>query len=423
MNNQIYQRYYALRPETLMRITRAENLLAERFSALDELRSANQLKVLYAMQQNGLSQSDFYSPTGYGYGDTGREKTERIFRDVFHAEDALVRAGITSGTHALATVLFALVGHGQTLFAATGHPYDTLQEVIGIKGEEVGTLLERGAKYEMLPLEHGKINLAALPEALKTHPRLVLLQRSTGYTNRRAFTIDELGEAITVIRKASPESIIFVDNCYGEFTETREPLDVGADLMAGSLIKNPGGGIAISGGYIAGRKDLVERCMNHLTAPGIGKDTGLSFGTTRLTLQGLFFAPHVTIEALKGALLFAAVYEDMGYSCMPALSDPRSDIIEAITLGEGKKVEAFCRAVQKAASVGADVVPLPWDMPGYSDPVVMASGGFIDGSSIEVSADGPMREPFIVYYQGGVVYEQVKSACLLTVEALNQLND
>ena len=423
MNNQIYQRYYALRPETLMRITRAEKLLAERFSALDDLRSANQLKVLHAMQQNGLSQSDFYSPTGYGYGDTGREKTERIFRDVFHAEDALVRAGITSGTHALAIVLFALVGHGQTLFAATGHPYDTLQEVIGIKGEEVGTLLERGAKYEMLPLEHGKINLAALPEALKAHPRLVLLQRSTGYTNRRAFTIDELGEAIAVIRKSSPESIIFVDNCYGEFTETREPLDVGADLIAGSLIKNPGGGIAISGGYIAGRKDLVERCMNHLTAPGIGKDTGLSFGTTRLTLQGLFFAPHVTIEALKGALLFAAVYEDMGYSCMPALSDPRSDIIEAITLGSGEKVEKFCHAVQQAASVGADVLPLPWDMPGYTDPVVMASGGFIDGSSIEVSADGPMREPFIVYYQGGVVYEQVKLACLLTVEALNQLND
>lgn len=422
MINNPYKKYYSIGDAALKRIEHAEAKLKDRFASLEAIRMENQLKVLKAMQDNGLSQSDFYAATGYGYGDTGREKTEAIFRDVFRAEDALVRAGITSGTHALATVIFALVGHGQTLFAATGHPYDTLQEVIGIKGEEVGTLLERGAKYEMLPLENGKINLAALPEALKTHPRLVLLQRSTGYTNRRAFTIDELGEAIAVIRKESPESIIFVDNCYGEFTETREPLDVGADLIAGSLIKNPGGGIAISGGYIAGRKDLVERCMNHLTAPGIGKDTGLSFGTTRLTLQGLFFAPHVTIEALKGALLFAAVYEDMGYSCMPALSDPRSDIIEAITLGTGEKVEKFCHAVQQAASVGADVLPMPWDMPGYTDPVVMASGGFIDGSSIEVSADGPMREPYIVYYQGGVVYEQVKLACLLTVESLNQLN-
>lgn len=420
MNNQIYQHYYALRPETLMRITRAENLLAERFSALDELRSANQLKVLYAMQKNGLSQSDFYSPTGYGYGDTGREKTERIFRDVFHADDALVRAGITSGTHAIATALYALTNSADTLLAVTGHPYDTLQSVIGIKGDEKGTLKERGVHYTMLPLKDGKIDLQALPEALSCHPRLVLLQRSTGYTDRRAFTVEELEEAITIIKVKSPDSVIFVDNCYGEFTGEREPLEVGADVIAGSLIKNPGGGIAVSGGYLAGKKEWIERCRNQLIAPGLGEDTGLSFGTTRLTLQGLFFAPHVTVEALKGALLFAKVFEDLGYHCSPSSEDPRSDIIEAITLGEGKKVEAFCRAVQQAASVGADVVPLPWNMPGYSDPVVMASGGFIDGSSIEVSADGPMREPFIVYYQGGVVYEQAKLACLLSTEALTQ---
>lgn len=420
MNNQCYQRYYALHPETLQRIDHAEEELANRFSALDALRSTNQLKVLHAMQQNGLSQSDFYSPTGYGYGDTGREKTERIFRDVFCAEDALVRAGITSGTHAIATALYALTKSGDTLLAVTGHPYDTLQSVIGIKGSEIGTLQERGVHYEMLPLKKGKIDLASLSDALSCHPHLVLLQRSTGYTDRRAFTVEELGEAISLIKKHSPESIVFVDNCYGEFTQEKEPLEVGADIIAGSLIKNPGGGIAISGGYLAGKKELVTRCRNHLVAPGLGDDTGLSFGTTRLTLQGLFFAPHVTIEALKGALLFSKVYEALGYSCLPSSADPRSDIIEAITLRDGEKVKAFCRAVQQAASVGADVVPLPWDMPGYSDPVVMASGGFIDGSSIEVSADGPMREPYIVYYQGGVVYEQAKLACLLSVEALTQ---
>lgn len=418
MKNQIYQQYYDLSPETLLRIERAEDALADRFSDLHALRTANQLKVLHAMQQNGLNQADFYSPTGYGYGDTGREKTERIFRDVFRAEDALVRANITSGTHAIATALYALTNSGDTLLAVTGHPYDTLQSVIGIQGKEIGTLQERGVQYKMLPLQKGKIDREALPDAVSCHPRLVLLQRSTGYTDRRAFTVEELGEAIAIIKEKSPDSIVFVDNCYGEFTKDQEPLEVGADIIAGSLIKNPGGGIAVSGGYLAGKKEWIERCRNHLIAPGLGEDTGLSFGTTRLTLQGLFFAPHVTIEALKGALLFAKVFEDLGYRCSPASDDPRSDIIEAITLGEGRKVEAFCHAVQKAASVGADVVPLPWDMPGYSDPVIMASGGFIDGSSIEVSADGPMREPYIVYYQGGVVYEQAKLACLLSVEEI-----
>ncbi|MDY4197066.1 MAG: methionine gamma-lyase family protein, partial [Peptoniphilaceae bacterium] len=342
----------------------------------------------------------------------------KIFRDVFCAEDAIMRASIASGTHALATVLFSLLERGDRLLAVTGDPYDTLQEVIGIRGKEIGTLLEKGVIYDAVPLADGKPDYLRIEAALQKNVKLIEIQRSTGYTDRRALTITEIQALIQHIRAVMPDVMILVDNCYGEFTEEKEPLEVGADVIAGSLIKNPGGGIAVSGGYIAGKKEIITRCINHLTAPGLGKDTGLTFGTTRTTLQGLFFAPHITMEALRGALLFAKTYESMGFRVVPASSDPRSDIIEAIELRDGEKVIAFCRAVQKAASVGSDAVPYPWDMPGYSDPVIMASGGFIDGSSIEVSADGPMREPYMVYYQGGVVYEQAKLACLLTVDAI-----
>lgn len=420
MNNSIYQQFFTLHDETVRRVDRAEERLTESFRVLDEIRMNNQLKVLCAMQQNGLSQSDFYSTTGYGYGDAGREKTEAIFRDVFHAEAAIVRPGITSGTHAISAALFALLRPDDVLVAAGGAPYDTLQEVIGIKGDARGTLIEKGIIYREVPLKEGKFDCEALIQALHAHPRLVHLQRSTGYTLRRAFTVGELEEVIALIHAQSPESIVFVDNCYGEFTETREPLEVGADLMAGSLIKNPGGGIAVGGGYIAGRAALVEYCMNHLTAPGLGGETGLTFGTTRTTLQGFFFAPHITIEALKGALLMSEVFTELGYPCIPSPTDPRSDIIEAIVLEDADKLLAFAQNIQRAASVGADVLPLPWDMPGYEDPVVMASGGFIDGSSIEISADGPMRPPYVAYYQGGVVYEQAKLGCLLASEAVGR---
>lgn len=417
--NEIYKSCFGIDEDVIDKVGKAEESLKDRFQALEDIRSYNQLKVLYALQKNRLSQADFFSATGYGYGDNGRDKTEAIFRDVFKAEACIVRPSIASGTHALSTVLFALLVPGERMLSATGHPYDTLQEVIGIKGEEVGTLLEKGVHYEAVPLlEGGAIDYKALDKALEKPVKLVELQRSTGYTDRRAFTIDELAEAIAFIKARQPQAIVMVDNCYGEFTETKEPIEVGADIMAGSLIKNPGGGIAVSGGYIAGREDLVERCMNHLTAPGLGRDTGLSFGTTRTTLQGFFLAPHVTMEALKGALLFCAIYEEMGYPCYPSLSDPRSDIIQAIALEDPDTLIAFVRAIQKAASVGAEVVPYPWSMPGYTDQVIMASGGFIDGSSIEVSADGPLRQPYIVYYQGGLVYDQAKLALLLSLQAL-----
>lgn len=420
MDNRIYKEFYDIADRNIELVNRAEVKLSGKKSTLEDIRLFNQLKVLAAFRDQGLSQSDFFSATGYGYGDVGRDKIEKIYAQIFHAEDCIVRPSIASGTHALSTVLFSILNYGQELLSVADHPYDTLQEVIGIKGNEAGNLLEKGIKYSHLPLKEGKIDLTALNLALESKPGLALIQRSTGYTDRRAFLLDEIGEAISLVKEKSPETVILVDNCYGEFTEKREAIEVGADLMAGSLIKNPGGGIAISGGYIAGRKDLVERCMNHLTAPGLGRETGLSFNTNRLTLQGLFMAPHVTIEALKGAILFSLVYEELGYECIPASNQKRSDIIAAIKFEDPNKLIAFCQAVQKAASVGAQVLPMAWDMPGYSDQVIMASGGFIDGSSIEVSADGPLREPYIAYYQGGMVYEQAKLACLLTLEAVNK---
>lgn len=417
--NRGYVELFGVSAKSIEIVDRAERRMAERFRSLEAIRSYNQLKLLEAFQRNELAQADFFSATGYGYGDRGREKTEAIFRDVFRAEDAVVRPSIASGTHALSTVLFSLLNAGDELLAATGDPYDTLLEVIGIRGNEVGTLLEKGVTYRSVKLlSSGKPDFEGLREALKRKPKLVEIQRSTGYSDRRAFTIAELEEMISFVKKESPESLVLVDNCYGEFTETKEPIEVGADIIAGSLIKNPGGGIAVSGGYIAGREDLVTRAINHLTAPGLGKETGLTFNTTRTTLQGFFLAPHITVEAMKGALLFAAAFEDAGFGVVPAVDDPRSDIIQSVLLGDEEKVIAFCRAVQRAASVGSMVVPYPWDMPGYSDQVIMASGGFIDGSSIEVSADGPLREPYIVYYQGGIVYEQAKLACLMALDGV-----
>lgn len=419
----LYTELYKVPYDVATFVQECERSLEAQFDTLDEIKQFNQLKVLRAFQKNELAQADFFSATGYGYGDGGREKTERIFRDVFAGEDAIVRPSISSGTHALSTVLFALLEKGDTLLAGTGHPYDTLMEVIGVRGEQLGTLIEKGIRYDYVPLqEDHSIDIQGIVDKIDNTTKIVELQRSTGYSDRRAFTIDELEEAILRIHERKPDVIVMVDNCYGEFTEKREPIEVGADIIAGSLIKNPGGGIAISGGYIVGKQELVTRCMNHLTAPGLGKDTGLTFGTTRGTLQGFFLAPHITMEALRGAMLFAEVFRKEGYGVVPKVDDPRSDIIQSIELGDPDKVIAFCRAVQNAASVGSVVVPYPWDMPGYTDQVIMASGGFVDGSSIEVSADGPLREPYTVYYQGGIVYEQAKLACMLALWKIRNLN-
>ena len=370
------------------------------------------------MQGNRLSSTDFYWTTGYGYGDIGREKVESIYASVFNTEDALVRPTIASGTHAITLTLSGILRPGDELVAISGPPYDTLQKVIGVKGNSQGTLIEYGVVYKEIPLLENKIDLETVRETISSKTRMVMIQRSTGYSDRRALTIDEIEETIESIREYNNEVIIMVDNCYGEFIETKEPTDVGADIIAGSLIKNPGGGLALSGGYVAGKQDLVERVANRLTAPGLGKDCGLSFGTSRTTMQGLFLAPHIVSEALKGALVVAKAYKDLGFRVVPDVDDKRSDIIQAVELLLPERVSEFCIGIQAASAVDSYVTPEAWDMPGYEDKVIMAAGGFIEGSSIELSADGPMREPYYVYYQGGLTYEHCKLGLLISLNNL-----
>lgn len=397
-------------------LTEAEIKLAERFQELDNIRSHNQFKTINAMQSVNLSHADFHWNTGYGYADGGREKAEEIYSKVFNTEDALVRPSIASGTHALSLVLDALLIPGDTMLSVSGAPYDTLQKVIGITGEEVCTLMEKGVKYRQLDLVDGSIDIDGINSDLLKDVKLILIQRSMGYVARPAHTISEIESTIKRIRSIDSNIIIMIDNCYGEFTSRLEPTDVGADVAVGSLIKNPGGGIALSGGYVVGKESLVERCANKLTAPGLGKDCGLTFGTTRSTLQGLFMAPMVVNNAMKGALLIGSVFNDLGYDIVPSINEERSDIVQSIVFEDPEKVVQFCQSIQKAATVDSHVTPYPWSMPGYEDEVIMASGGFVDGSSIELSADGPLREPFVAFYQGGISYDQCKFALINVLE-------
>ena len=376
-----------------------------------------------AFNENSLQSSDFFTATGYGYADTGRDKVEAIFSSIFKAEDSLVRPSIVSGTHALSIVLFSLLNYGDKLVSITDDPYDTMQQVIGIAGDKKGTLIEKGVVYDKLDLdENNKIQYEKIKDKVDQNTKVVLIQRSTGYTERRAFTIDEIEEAIREIRKISKDAIIFIDNCYGEFTEDKEPIEVGADIVAGSLIKNLGGGLAITGGYISGREDLIEYCSNTLTAPGIGKDEGLSFGTNRLVVEGLYFAPHVVKEALKVALLFASVFNKLGYEVTPKLDDPRSDVILAIKLNDPEKLKTFCKAIQEACTVDSTFVPEAYPMPGYEDPVIMAAGGFVEGATSELSADGPLREPYMAYLQGGLNYYHGKLALKIVLNRFAKNN-
>ncbi|NLW23569.1 MAG: hypothetical protein GXY88_10030 [Tissierellia bacterium] len=385
-----------------------ERLIIDKFKYIDKVKEYNQYKVIKSMQEARLSSTDFNWTTGYGYGDVGRDKVEEIYSMVFNTEDALVRPLIVSGTHAITLTLSGLLRPGDEFISITGSPYDTLQKVIGVKGNKVGTLMDYGIRYREIPLKNGKIDVGKVMDNISNDTKLLLIQRSTGYSDRKAITIDEMETAIKEIKKKFEDIIIMIDNCYGEFIEKREPTDVGADIMAGSLIKNPGGGLALSGGYIVGKASLVEQIANRSTAPGLGKDCGLTFGTTRTTLQGLFLAPHIVAEALKGALLVGIVYKELGFEIVPDIEETRSDIIQAIKFNSPERVVEFCKGIQNASVVDSYVTPLPWDMPGYEDKVVMAAGGFIDGSSIELSADGPMREPYFAYYQGGLTYEHCK---------------
>lgn len=395
-----------------------EELILDKFEKVNDIKEYNQYKVISAMQECRLNSQDFHWTSGYGYGDVGRDKAEQVYSKVFNTEDALVRPTIVSGTHAITLALSALLKPGDELLYITGTPYDTLLKVIGLQGDKTGTLMDYGIEYKEIPLVDNKIQLDKVKEKITSKTKVIGIQRSTGYSDRRALTVGEIEEAVLSIREYNKDVIIFVDNCYGEFLEIKEPTDVGVDIMAGSLIKNPGGGIALSGGYIVGKANLIEQVANRSTAPGIGKECGLTFGTTRTTLQGLFLAPHIVSEAVKGALLVAIVYSNLGFRVIPSVDDKRSDIIQAVELLTGERVVEFCKGIQSASAVDSYISPEPWEMPGYEDKVVMAAGGFIEGSSIELSADGPMREPYFAYYQGGLTYEHCKLGVMKSVNNL-----
>ncbi len=398
----------------------AELRCRERFREIDRAAEKNTERVLNAFRTARVSEACFAGTTGYGYDDLGRETLDRIFAELMGTETALVRIGFVNGTHALTAALFSLALPGQHLLSATGLPYDTLQEALGIRGSAFGSLRAYGIGYDQVDLRpDGSADLDALAKAVaKPGTAAVILQRSRGYAERKALSVDEIGEIVKTVKLVNPEIAVMVDNCYGEFTDIREPGHVGADLMAGSLIKNPGGGLAPSGGYIAGRSDLVERAAMRLTTPGIGGECGASLGCNRLLFQGLFLAPHTTAQALKTAVFCAAMMEQIGIRSFPGVDDRRSDIIQTVCLGSEEKMRRFCKGIQKGAPVDSFVTPEPWAMPGYDDPVIMAAGSFIQGSSIELSADGPVRPPYDVFMQGGLTYESGKLGILMAVEEL-----
>jgi cystathionine beta-lyase family protein involved in aluminum resistance len=399
---------------------RIEEKLSKVFSQIDKISEKNQLKVIKAMQNNKISEMHFNGSSGYGYGDIGREAIDSIYAQVFGTEDALVRTQFVSGTHALNVALWSVLRPDDTFIAITGRPYDTLEEAIGLSGSNQGSLIEFGVKYQEVQLtEDGEINLAAVKEAIiKYKPKMIYIQRSKGYAWRPSLNVQKIKEAITLVKSLNENIICMVDNCYGEFVEEREPSHVGADLIVGSLIKNPGGGLAPTGAYIAGKSELIRLASYRLTAPGIGKECGATMGMNKAILMGLFFAPHVVAQSLKGAVFCSALLESLGYTVSPAYEELRTDIIQAINFGDRNAVIAFCQGIQKGAAIDSHVVPQPWDMPGYADPVIMAAGTFIQGASIEISADAPIRPPYIAYLQGGLTYTHAKLSVLTAVQEL-----
>lgn len=446
---------FEINPKVYDFIQNSENELSEEFNYIDEICSINQLKVLSAFQENHINDSHFSWNTGYGYDDSGRDAVERVYASIFNTDTALVRTGIVNGTHAISTVLFGLLRSGDELIYATGEPYDTLKTVIGTMSGSIsstasskhlsgkkqvdnasnfeykdakdnedkihnkGTLLDYGIKFKSVPLKKdGHIDLDLLKEMISDKTKVIALQRSTGYAWRSAISLSEIKEASTLIKSIDPSIIIFVDNCYGEFIDSIEPTDIGVDIIAGSLIKNPGGGFALSGGYIAGREELVKLASYRLTCPGIGDECGLTFGQNRTILQGLFIAPKVVNSAAKGALLCGLVYDKLGFMVCPPAKAKRNDIVQAIKFNDPEKMVTFCQSIQAASPIDSYVTPIPWEMPGYDDKVVMAAGNFVQGSSIELSADAPMREPYIAYFQGGLTYEHSKYGVIKSLDLL-----
>lgn len=445
---------FKIDPKVCSFIENAENELLDEFKDLDEICSINQLKVLSAFQENHINDTHFAWNTGYGYDDPGRAAVENVYSSVFKGESSLVRSGIVNGTHAIATVLFGILRPGDELIYATGEPYDTLKTVIGTMSGSIGrtsslkhlgssagksdnedidnnitnrgTLIDYGIKYKSIPLtKEGGIDYEALGNAITDKTKIVAIQRSTGYDWRPAISIDEVEKISTLVHAINPNIITFTDNCYGEFIDYKEPIEVGIDIMAGSLIKNPGGGFALSGGYITGKKELVKLASYRLTCPGIGDECGLTFGQNRIILQGLFIAPKVVNAAAKGSLLCGYVYSKLGFSVCPTARSKRNDIVQAIKFNDPDKMLTFCQSIQKSSPIDSYITPIPWEMPGYDDKVVMAAGNFVQGSSIELSADAPMREPYIAYFQGGLTYQHSKYGVIKSLNSLieNKLID
>lgn len=398
---------------------RAQEDLREQFERIDRIAEENTQKVLGAFQKHRVSDSYFAGTTGYGYDDLGRDKLDAIYADIFQTEDAMVRIQFVNGTHAITCALFGALKPGDVLVSAVGAPYDTLLGAIGVVDKGPGSLKDYGIEYRQVDLVDNQPDLKGMADAVRD-PRVkaVLIQRSKGYSTRASLSVEEIGTMCSVIRKANPEVSILVDNCYGEFVEELEPTQVGADLVVGSLIKNPGGGLAPTGGYLAGRKNLIEGAAMRLTTPGIGKECGSTLGNNRLLYQGLFLAPHTVAQAVKTAVFAARIMEELGYRTEPASGQIRHDIIQMIHFGEPEPLKRFCRGIQKGAPVDSYVTPEPWDMPGYDCQVIMAAGAFIQGASIELSCDAPMREPYTAYFQGGLTYESGKTGILLAVEEL-----
>ncbi len=392
--------------------------LRERFDGIDATAEYNQLKVLKGMQDNQVSEACLLGTTGYGYNDLGRDTLEKVYASVFHTEDALVRPQITCGTHALALALMSNLRPGDELLSPVGKPYDTLEEVIGIRPSR-GSLAEYGVTYAQVDLlPDGGFDYENIRRAINERTRLVTIQRSKGYQTRPTLSVARIGELIAFVKGIKPDVICMVDNCYGEFVETTEPSDVGADMVVGSLIKNPGGGLAPIGGYIAGRRECVENAAYRLTSPGLGKEVGASLGALKDFYQGFFLAPAVTAGALKGAIFAANIYEGLGCGVVPDGRESRHDIIQAVTFGSPEGVIAFCEGIQAAAPVDSHVTPQPWDMPGYDAQVIMAAGAFVSGSSIELSADGPIKPPYAVYFQGGLTWQHAKFGILRSLQSL-----
>ncbi|WP_061994742.1 methionine gamma-lyase family protein [Clostridium sp. ATCC 25772] len=393
----------------------------DEFKKLDEIKEYNQMKVLSALQEERISEMHFTNSSGYGYGDIGRDALDSVYAKIFNTEAALVRPHFVNGTHAIGAALFGNLRPNDTMLSVCGSPYDTLHNIIGISGEEnIGSLREYGVKYKQIELKNNKVDIELMKTTIKKDSsiKLVHIQRSTGYGWRNSLLVNEIKVIIEAVKEINPEIICFVDNCYGEFIQIIEPTDVGADLVAGSLIKNIGGGIAPTGGYIAGKESYVNQAAYRLTIPGIGGECGSTFGVMRSLFQGLFLAPHIAIEAVKGAIFCARIMELSGFEVLPKYNDERSDIIQAIKFNDKEKLIKFCKGIQKGSPVDSHVECEPWDMPGYTDQVIMAAGAFIQGSSIELSADAPIREPYIAYLQGGLTFEHAKTGILIALSKM-----